>query len=92
MLYSPGPGDCLIFAPLSRWSHTAAEDLLTVDDIDGLCDPGPGEIFEVAYFSKYVVLYSFPKIDFFELYYLNDELKLSELLNVFLFYRDFKSF
>ena len=52
MLYSPGPGDCLIFAPLSRWSHTAAEDLLTVDDIEGLCDPGPGEIFEVAYFSK----------------------------------------
>ena len=52
MLYSPGPGDYLIFAPLSRWSQQAAEDLLTVDDIEGLCDPGPGEIFEVAYFSK----------------------------------------
>ena len=45
MLYSPGPGDCLIFGTISRWSHIAADDLLTVDDIEGLCEPGPGEIF-----------------------------------------------
>lgn len=52
MLYSPGPGDCFIFGPLSLWSHIAADDLLTVYDIEGLCDPGPGEIFEEAYCSK----------------------------------------